>query len=184
MSTTRIPTKGAMKISDQTFDDWVHEYNRLLFGLAYWWTGSCTDAEKLTQEAFLQAYRSRQCLRDEAAVKSWLVGILCHCHSQMCRKPSWRDEISLEELLVDPADQNIFDPEAIALRQALGKLDEKHRLAVVMFYFHELSYREIADSLELPLGTVVSRLSRARKALVELLDTNRRSSVVQEVDGI
>jgi RNA polymerase sigma-70 factor (ECF subfamily) len=102
----------------------------------------------------------------------------------MYRKRSCRNEISPEESLVDPADQNIFDPEAIALRQALGKLDEKHRLAVVMFYFHELSYREIADSLELPLGTVMSRLSRARKALVELLDTNRRSSVVQEVDGI
>jgi RNA polymerase sigma-70 factor, ECF subfamily len=173
-----------MKISDQTFDNWVHEYNRLLFGLAYWWTGSRTDAEKLTQETFLQAYRSRQCLRDEAAVKSWLVGILRHCHSQMYRKRSCRNEISPEESLVDPADQNIFDPEAIALRQALGKLDEKHRLAVVMFYFHELSYREIANSLELPLGTVMSRLSRARKALVELLDTNRRSSVVQEVDGI
>jgi RNA polymerase sigma-70 factor, ECF subfamily len=173
-----------VKISDQTFDNWVHEYNRLLFGLAYWWTGSPTAAEKLTQEAFIQAYRSRQCLRDEAAVKSWLVGILRHCHSQMYRKQSWRNEISLEKLLADPADQNIFDSEAIALRHALGKLDEKHRLAVVMFYFHELSYKEIADSLELPLETVMSRLSRARKALVELLDTNRRSSVAQEVDGI
>ena len=170
-----------MKISDQTFDNWVHEYNRLLFELAYWWTGSRSDAEKLTQEAFCQAYRSRQCLSDEAAAKSWLVGILRHCHSQMYRKQSWRNEIPLEESL---ADQNIFDPEAIALRHALGKLDEKHRLVVVMFYFHELSYGEIADSLELPLGTVMSRLSRARKALVELLDTNRRSSVVQEVDGI
>jgi RNA polymerase sigma-70 factor, ECF subfamily len=173
-----------MKISDQAFDNWVHEYNRLLFGLAYWWTGSRTDAEKLTQEAFFQAYRSRQCLRDETAVKSWLVRILRHCHSQMYRKQSWRNEVPLEESLADPAGQNIFDPKAIALRQTLEKLDEKHRLAVVMFYFHELSYREIADSLELPLGTVMSRLSRARKALVELLDTNRRSSVVQEVDGI
>ena len=173
-----------MKISDETFDSWVHEYNRLLFGLAYWWTGSRSDAEKLTQEAFLQAYRSRQRLRDEAAVRSWLVGILRRCHSQMCPKQSCRNEISLEEVLVDPADQNICDPEAIALRHALGKLDEKHRLAVVMFYVHELSYREIADSLELPLGTVMLLLSRAHKALVELLDTNRRSSVVHEVDGI
>src|ERR1700739_1316278 len=52
----RIPTKDAMEISDQTFDNWVHEYNRLLFGLAYWWTGSRTDAEKLTQEAFFQMF--------------------------------------------------------------------------------------------------------------------------------
>jgi RNA polymerase sigma-70 factor, ECF subfamily len=173
-----------MKISDQTFDNWVHEYQRLLFGLAYWWTGSRTDAEELTQEAFLQAYRSRQSLRDEAAVESWLVSILRHCHSQRYRKQSSRNEVSLEELRIDPAEQTIFNPEAIALHHALAKLDEKRRLAVVMFYVQELSYREIGESLDVPLGTVMSRLSRARTALLELLDPNRRSSLVQEVAGL
>lgn len=90
-----------MKISDQTFDNWVHEYQRLLFGLAYWWTGSRSDAEELTQEAFFQAYRSRETLREAAVVKSWLIGILRHCYSRMCRKHSTRNEVSLDELLLD-----------------------------------------------------------------------------------
>ena len=172
-----------MKINDLTFDKWVREYQRLLFGLAYWLTGSRTDAEELTQEAFFQAYRSRQSLRDEAAVKSWLVGILRHCHFQMYRKQSSRREVSLVELPVDPADEPLLNPEAIALHHALAKLDEKYRLAVVMFYFQELSYKEIAESLDLPLGTVMSRLSRARKALCELLDPNRKSPM-REVAGL
>jgi len=78
--------KEPVHISDHTFDDWVRQYQRLLFGIAYWWTGSRTDAEELTQEAFFQAYRSRSSLREIEAVKGWLVGILRHCYAQMYRK--------------------------------------------------------------------------------------------------
>jgi RNA polymerase sigma-70 factor, ECF subfamily len=53
-----------------------------------------------------------------------------------------------------------------------------------MFYFQELSYREVAEALDLPLGTVMSRLSRARKALFEFLDPGRRSSPAEEVVGV
>ena len=62
-----------VRISDHTFDDWVRQHQRLLFGIAYWWTRSRTDAEELTQEAFFQAYRSRSSLREIEAVKGWLV---------------------------------------------------------------------------------------------------------------
>ena len=75
-----------MHISDHTFDDWVRQYQRLLFGIAYWWTGSRTDAEELTQEAFFQAYRSRSSLREIEAVKGWLVGILRHCYARCTGK--------------------------------------------------------------------------------------------------
>ena len=88
-----------MHISDHTFDDWVRQYQRLLFGIAYWWTGSRTDAEELTQEAFFQAYRSRSSLREIEAVKGWLVGILRHCYAQMSRKGHSRIEIPLDEVM-------------------------------------------------------------------------------------
>jgi RNA polymerase sigma-70 factor (ECF subfamily) len=58
-----------VQISDRIFESWVQQHRRLLFGIAYWWTGSRTDAEELTQEAFFQAYRSRATLRDVEAVK-------------------------------------------------------------------------------------------------------------------
>jgi len=164
-----------VQISDHTFDDWVRHYQRLLFGIAYWWTGSRTDAEELTQEAFFQAYRSRSSLREIEAVKGWLVSILRHCYAQMHRKGHSRMEIPLDEVM-EKSGETIglrsagADPnEFLALHQALGRLDERHRLPLVLFYFQELSYREIAEALELPLGTVMSRLSRARQLLHESL---------------
>ena len=103
----------------------------------------------------------------------WLVGILRHCYAQMCRKDHSRIEIPLDEaveksgetidLRSDGADPHDF----LALRQALERLDERHRVPLVLFYFQDLSYREIAEALELPLGTVMSRLSRARQLLHE-----------------
>jgi RNA polymerase sigma-70 factor (ECF subfamily) len=156
-----------VQISDHTFDDWVRQYQRLLFGIAYWWTGSRTDAEELTQEAFFQAYRSRSSLREVEAVKGWLVGILRHCYAQMSRKSNSRAEVPLDGIENEPSGQGMLSADVLALHQSLAKLDDRHRLPVVMFYFQQLSYQEIAEALELPIGTVMSRLSRARKMLHE-----------------
>jgi RNA polymerase sigma-70 factor (ECF subfamily) len=170
-------------ISDQTFDGWVPEHQRLLFGIAYWWTGSRTDAEELTQEAFFQAYRSRSSLRKIEAVKGWLVSILRHCHSQMRRKHASAAEISMEEMAHSPEFAEGPDTEKLALHQALARLEERYRLPVVLFYFQDLSYRDIAEALELPIGTVMSRMSRARKLLFESLDTRRGPVLVKKVNG-
>lgn len=168
---TILSSRGPVQINDNTFDSWVKLYHRLLFGIAYWWTGSRTDAEELTQEAFFQAYRSRSTLRELDAVKGWLVGILRHCYAQASRKNNARAETPLDEIENEPEEQGLVSADVLALHQSLAKLDERHRLPIVMFYFQELSYREISNALELPLGTVMSRLSRARKILHELLRT-------------
>src|SRR6201998_4775029 len=179
-----------MHISDHTFDDWVRQYQRLLFGIAYWWTGSRTDAEELTQDAFFQAYRSRSSLREIEAVKGWLVGILRHCHAQMHRKGHARVEIALDEVLEKSGERidlraDGTDPrDVLALRQALERLDERHRLPLVLFYFQELSYREIAEALKLPLGTVMSRLSRARQLLHESLARPVALTLVKKIEKV
>jgi len=166
--------KDQLQISDRTFDSWVLQYQRLLFGIAYWWTGSSSEAEELTQEAFFQAYRSRHTLRDIESVKGWLVGILRNCHAQMRRKHSAHQEVSLEEMLYEPEDRSTLSPDVLALHQSLARLEEHYRLPVVMFYFQDLSYREIALALELPVGTVMSRLSRARRFLHESLASREK----------
>ena len=176
-----------MQISDHTFDDWVRQYQRLLFGIAYWWTGSRTDAEELTQEAFFQAYRSRSSLREIEAVKGWLVSILRHCYAQRCRKDHSRIEIPLDEVVeksgetIDLRSDGADPHDILALRQALERLDERHRVPLVLFYFQELSYREIAEALELPLGTVMSRLSRARQLLHESLTRPAELTVEKKI---
>jgi RNA polymerase sigma-70 factor (ECF subfamily) len=175
-----------VQISDQTFDGWVRQHHRLLYGIAYWWTGSRSDAEELTQEAFFQAYRSRSGLRDIEAVKGWLVGILRHCYAQMNRKSRHKVEISLDEMIEEFGEFNRLNPDrpdldqALALHQSLESLDERHRLPVVLFYFQDLSYREIAEALELPIGTVMSRLSRAREMLHDRLSTRQKLTIVKK----
>jgi RNA polymerase sigma-70 factor, ECF subfamily len=168
-------------ISDQVFDGWVREHQGLLVRIAYWWTGSRTDAEELTQEAFFQAYRCRSSLRDIALVKGWLIGIMRHCHSQTRRRNHYGNDISLEEMPFEPEERNALDADALALHQSLAKLEDHYRLPVVMFYFQDLSYSEIAMALDLPLGTVMSRLSRARKLLHESLDAKRRPILLKKV---
>ena len=108
-------------------------------------------------------------------MKGWLVSILRHCYAQLYRKGRSRIEIPLDEVMeesgqtMDLRSDSTNPHDSLALRQALERLDERHRLPVVLFYFQELSYREIAEALKLPLGTVMSRLSRARQLLHDSL---------------
>ena len=169
-----------VQISDQTFEEWVQQYGRLLFGIAYWWTSSRSDAEELTQEAFFQAYRSRSTLRDMSATKSWLVGIMRHCHSQTRRKTHAGSEIGLAEMLYEPSDRQTLSHEAMALHQVLGRMDDRHRLPLVLFYFEELSYREISTALEIPIGTVMSRLARAKQMLHTNLTSQPQLTVLRK----
>jgi RNA polymerase sigma-70 factor (ECF subfamily) len=104
-----------------------------------------------------------------------------HCHSQTRRKNHYGNDISLEEMTHEPEERNALDADALALHQSLAKLEEHYRLPVVMFYFQDLSYSEIAMALDLPLGTVMSRLSRARKLLHESLDAKRRPILLKKV---
>jgi RNA polymerase sigma-70 factor (ECF subfamily) len=177
---------ATVQISDQMFDGWVRQHHRLLYGIAYWWTGSRSDAEELTQEAFFQAYRSRSSLRDINALKGWLVGILRRCYAQMNRKGHNRGEISLDGMIEEFGEWNQLNPDrpdldqALALHQSLDSLDERHRLPVVLFYFQDLSYREIAEALDLPIGTVMSRLSRAREMLHDRLSTRQKLTIVKK----
>src|ERR1700730_10353710 len=112
-----------VQISDQMFDNWVRQYQRLLFGIAYWWTGSRTDAEELTQEAFFQAYRSRSTLREVEAVKRWLIGILRHCYAQMSRKSNSRAEVPLDGMENEPEEQDMLSEDVFSLLQSPRELD-------------------------------------------------------------
>ena len=154
-----------MPVSDETFDGWIRQYSRLLYGIAYWWTSSRTEAEELAQEAFFQAYRSRHTLRDVSLVKGWLVGILRNCHAQTYRKTHGSHQISLDEMLHDPEAKEGISEDILALQQTLNRLDEHHRMPLVLFYFEDMSYRDISEALEIPIGTVMSRLARAKQLL-------------------
>lgn len=142
----------------------VAEHYAALYRFAYRLTGSVHDAEDLTQQAFMAAQQKLGQIRDAASVRSWLFTVLRNAFLKSCQKkqpvPAGTLQLNMETIPTDPPPQEEIDRER--LQQAIGELPPGFRVVLVMFYFENLSYREIAENLDLPIGTVMSRLSRAK----------------------
>jgi RNA polymerase sigma-70 factor (ECF subfamily) len=144
-------------------DQLVLEHHQAVYRYGYRLTGSVQDAEDLTQQVFLAAHRKIGQLRNIDKARSWLFAILRNrfFREQGRRRPVLAADLSLDTDLLPTAPP----PEAVdgdRLQQALNQLPDAFRLMVVMFYFEECSYREIAERLDVPIGTVMSRLARAK----------------------
>ncbi len=172
--------EGCSKVAAISLDDLVSEHAEQLYRYAYRLCGQQADAEDLVQQTFLQAQQHQGQLRDPSCARGWLFAILRNCFQMACRQnarqPSWQPHVEIEQvadlqstgLIPDPATgPSMIDQED--LRLALQELSEDHRLILLMFYFEECSYRDIAQRLNVPLGTVMSRLSRAKENLREKL---------------
>jgi RNA polymerase sigma-70 factor (ECF subfamily) len=144
----------------------VEEHYEMLFRFAWRLSGSREDAEDLTQQTYLIAQRKLHQLQDPAAVRSWLCTILRHHFLRSVDHSS----VTLEAV-PEPDDTHTtpddFDSEG--LQSALNELPEEFRTTLVLFYFGDLSYKEIAQQLDVPLGTVMSRLARGREQLKQKL---------------
>jgi RNA polymerase sigma-70 factor, ECF subfamily len=142
----------------------VEEHYVALYRYAYRLTGSESDAEDLTQEAFCKAQMNLAQLRDPARAKNWLFSILRNAFLHRVRTNHQHTVLALEavgdvpEALPDPLPD--VDPDQ--LQRALNELPEVFRTAILLYYFEEFSYRDIAEQMELPIGTVMSRLARAK----------------------
>jgi len=147
----------------------VTEHHQAVYRYAYRLTGSVHDAEDLTQEVFLAAQRKIGQVRRMDRVRGWLFAILRNCFlKQVGRRPALAGDLSLNPELV-PA---LPPPEGVdvdRLQQALNQLPDTFRVMVIMFYFEDCSYREIAEQLQVPIGTVMSRLARAKGYLRSIL---------------
>lgn len=153
----------------------VEEHHESVYRYAFRLSGSVPDAEDLTQQVFLIAHEKLGQVRDEGCVRSWLFTVLRRCFLKSRRRnvptPASSLEVEMDQvpevLVVDEVDREL-------LQIALSELPDDYRVALLMFYFEGCSYREIAEKLELPIGTVMSRLSRAKGLL-------RRRLVTREV---
>jgi RNA polymerase sigma-70 factor (ECF subfamily) len=148
----------------------VADHHRSVYQYAYRLTGSVQDAEDLAQQVFLIAQRKIGQLRNMDAAGSWLFAILRNCflRDRQRRRPALAGDLDLDVDLI-PEEGLPEGGDGDRLQQALNRLPEVFRLVVVMFYFEECSYREIADQLEVPIGTVMSRLARARGQLRSMM---------------
>lgn len=143
----------------------VEEYLPSLYRYAYRLTGSSADAEDLTQEAFLKAQQNLAQLRNPDRARPWLFSILRneYLHRARAEKPC----IPLDAAgdLAEPMPEPLPDIDPEQLQAALNELSEVYRTPLILFYFEGFGYREIAEQMELPIGTVMSRLARAKAHL-------------------
>lgn len=148
----------------------VEEHSDLLYRYAYRLSGSATDAEDLTQQTFLAAHRHLEQLREPGRAKSWLCSILRNVYLKQVRSHSTVSLSSLEEVVdchTETAFESPVDEEQ--LQAALLELPEEYRSPLILYYFGDLSYKEIAEQLDVPIGTVMSRLARAKSFLKKRL---------------
>ena len=143
-----------------------------LYRFAFALTRNETQAADLTQETFLILAKQHARVRDVTKIRSWLFTTLRREFLRGLRTQSSRPEVELkpeyqDQLVTDPTILRAADA-ATALK-ALAQVDDGYRMVLELFYQADLSYKEIAATLDIPIGTVMSRLSRGKKQLRTLL---------------
>lgn len=163
---------AAMRGDSEAFGHLVDHYQVPVYNLCYRMLGVAEEAEDAAQETFLRAYRSLRRYDPGRPFSTWLLSIAAHYCIDQVRKQRMR-LISLQDLpnedLPDPApnpERAVSESEAQSrIRALLKALNPTDRAAIVMYYWYDLSYDEIAEALHLTLSAVKSRLHRARLQL-------------------
>lgn len=162
----------ALNGSAEGFTQVVEEYQRPVFNLCYRMLGDPDEAEDAAQEAFMRAYNGLRSYDRQRSFSTWLLSIAAHyCIDQIRRRRLVM--LSMDQIpTLDPPDP-IPGPEAATsyheeqrrIQALLSTLGPQDRAAVIMLYWYEMSYEEIAEILNLTVSAVKSRLHRARREL-------------------
>lgn len=148
-------------------DRFVAEHYARIYRLLRHLTGHTQTAEDLTQTTFIKAWQALPRFRRKAQLATWLHKIAYHEYTHWLRAK--RDHAALDVCAEMPTQQTDSDFENFVLPSALAILSEEQRSVFVLYYLQELNVREIAVILEIPGGTVKSRLFTARQNLREIL---------------
>ena len=146
-----------------------------LYRMAYAWCHNAALADDLAQEALTKALRKAGQLRDPKARDAWLFSILANCYRDHFRRQRDMDDVDDLELHDETTPESCSSQQEIVVmvRAAIAKLPEGQRQVMTLVDLEGFSYVEVARILDVPIGTVMSRLCRARNALRELLAPER-----------
>lgn len=184
---SRYPGSLPAMADRATFSEQAMPHMSALYAAAMRLTRNAADAEDLVQETYLRAYRGFEGFRDGTNLKAWLYKILSNTFINTYRTKQRRPtEVELDEVpdwslyprmggleaveLGRTPEAEVLDaiPDA-EVKAALESLPDQFRLAVILCDIEEFSYKEIADILDVPIGTVMSRIHRGRKLLQQRL---------------
>lgn len=169
--TDRMLVDQARRGDREAFTALVRRYQRMALSLAWRMTGDTAAADDISQESFIRAFRSLAAFRGDASFKNWLMRIVVNAASNYRR--SRKREIPDEAGRLDARAATDGDPEQSLLRcelaarvqEELASLPPHYRAVLVLREYEDGSYQEIAEVLGIPLGTVMSRLAKARELL-------------------
>lgn len=175
----RALVRRAQQGDQEAFAELVTCHQRYVYNLAYRLLREASEAEDLAQEAFLRAWRGLGNFRGEARFTTWLYRIvtnLCYNRLPSLRRQLLAADVDDVDTLAQPSEED--PPAAIEaaerrafLHRQIAALPDKYRLVITLFYLQEFSYQEIAQVLDLPLGTVKTHLFRARERLKRQIQT-------------
>jgi RNA polymerase sigma-70 factor (ECF subfamily) len=167
----------------------VERHKDRAFSLAIRLTGSREDAEEIVQDAFLRAYRSLNLFRGEARFGTWLYRIVYNLSmSRISRTKAWLEYRDLnDDHAAHAGEQEAEQPSIVdaveeselceVVKREIAALPPMFRSAVTLFYFDDLSYEEVGDIMEIPLGTVKTYLFRGRNLLRQRVNERLKGEV-------
>ncbi|MFZ5592306.1 MAG: sigma-70 family RNA polymerase sigma factor [Bacillota bacterium] len=184
---------GRVKKGDNAaFSVLVQRYENKIYNLAYRFVGNHADACDLAQETFIKLYHSLHTYRGEASFATWLYRVATNVCRDELRRQQRQKKLSLDEMVEQPgfalsSDNEQEMPEEVLEKKELQEqmqnflleLSDEHRIVLIMREVQQLSYEEIAAALECSLGTVKSRLNRARQALKQKFLGQTREQLVK-----
>ncbi len=157
------------------FNDLVHRYQDKIYNLCCYMLGDTVAAQDAAQDVFIKAYKNLDHFRPDASVYTWLYRIAvntCLDYNKKSRPEPLELGSAFEDLPSSASSpEELYESKEIArtLQAALQQIPEKHRAAIILKEIEGLSYEEIAETLQVVIGTVKSRISRARDELRVLL---------------
>jgi RNA polymerase sigma-70 factor (ECF subfamily) len=157
------------------FSELVRIHAQGVLNVIYRMCGNMQVAEDAAQETFIQAWLKLQSYRPQASLKNWLYRIAVNTAIDMLRKdkrilPGEIDTLNLTDAKPGPESIAMNSEQSEMVQEAVLALPDASRAVLVLREFEGFSYREISESLEIPVGTVMSRLNYARKLLREKLE--------------
>lgn len=177
----------AIKGDQEAFTALVQTYQTPVFNLCYRMLGDPYEAEDAAQETFLRAYQNLRRYDTQRAFSTWLLSIAAHYCIDQIRKRRMKLLSLDDEPLIEPPD-GTPGPEPVfsmhedqrRVQNLLAQLAPQDRAAVVMLYWYDMSYEEIADSLSLTVSAVKSRLHRARQVLAQGWSDQEKKAFLKE----
>lgn len=172
---------------EAAFEELIIKYEKRVFAVAFGMLGDADETREVSQEAFVAVYKQIGSFRGDAKLSTWIIAIvirLCRCRRRWWYRRKLRiaasldemEEVQKESILSQvreqwpTADKAVIQTETKRqLISALRKLDERDKMVIILRGIKELSYEEIAGILNCRIGTVKSRLNRARQELRKLL---------------